>query len=107
MKIKCTTLFLSFAVMTLPVYAEASKGTAPTEIQNSSVSKQIDLNKADLSALTGSFKGIGRTRAKAIIDYRESHKGFKSIEELAQVKGIGHHFVEINKDKLKQVYLIK
>ncbi len=92
--------------MSLSVYANTPK-QPQSEITATSITKTIDLNKADLSTLTGSLKGIGKKRAQAIIDYRESHKGFKSIEELADVKGIGQHFVDVNKDKIKQLYVIK
>jgi len=48
----------------------------------------LDLNTAtkdDLVALSG----IGPAKAQAIIDYRTQHGGFKTVEELKDVKGIG------------------
>jgi len=33
--------------------------------------------------------GIGPTLAKRIVEYREEHGGFRSIDELKQVEGIG------------------
>jgi competence protein ComEA len=33
--------------------------------------------------------GIGESLAKEIVSYRERRKGFRSVEELKNVKGIG------------------
>ncbi|HAT9933855.1 TPA: helix-hairpin-helix domain-containing protein, partial [Legionella pneumophila subsp. pneumophila] len=41
-----------------------------------------------------------------IIAYRENHQGFKSLEELAEVKGIGQRFVDKNREKLKEIFVI-
>lgn len=48
----------------------------------------IDLNSASLEELD-SLPGIGPTRALDILAYREDHNGFKSIDELMEVEGIG------------------
>lgn len=96
--------FLSCAA-TLPTYASLSP-KKPPEVHASVVSKPIDLNKADVSSLIGSFKGIGKKRAEAIISYRDSHSGFKSLEELAEVKGFGQNFVTANREKLNEVFVI-
>ena len=105
MKARFFAVCLSLSVLSIPVYAASSPPITPAK-QNVAVSNKIDLNKADLSTLTGSFKGIGKKRAEAIIAYRESHQGFKAIEELAEVKGFGSRFVEANREKLKEVFII-
>ncbi|MCL9683509.1 ComEA family DNA-binding protein [Legionella maioricensis] len=105
MKAKYIAMCLSLFAITLPVYAVSSEIT-PSVKQTTVVRNKIDLNKADLSILTGSFKGIGKKRAEAIIAYRENHHGFKAIEELAEVKGFGQRFIEINREKLKEVFII-
>ena len=105
MKAIFIAVFLSLFVVTIPVQADSTL-KKPPEKQTVALSNKIDLNKADLSILTGSFKGIGKKRAEAIIAYRESHHGFKSLEELAEVKGFGQRFIEANRDKLKEVFVI-
>jgi competence protein ComEA len=49
---------------------------------------RLDLNRADASALEG-LPGIGASRAQAIVAYRASHGGFRSVNELLRIRGIG------------------
>lgn len=60
----------------------------------------IDLNSADMAQLT-TLKGIGEKRAQAIIDYREQHGKFTSLEQLLEVKGVGNGFLKANEGLLK------
>jgi len=55
---------------------------------NFSVLAGVDINTAGQADLE-SVKGLGPVKAKAIIEYRNTHGMFKSVEELANVKGIG------------------
>jgi len=58
----------------------------------------VDINKADAKELL-SLKGIGKTKAEAILKYRETNC-FKTISELSKVKGIGKKLVEKNKTQI-------
>ena len=55
---------------------------------NLSVLAGVDINTASQADLE-SIKGLGPVKAKAIIEYRNKYGMFKSVEELANVKGIG------------------
>ena len=48
----------------------------------------IDINTADVYDLQR-LPGIGEKRARAIVDYREEHGPFASVDELDNVDGIG------------------
>jgi competence protein ComEA len=48
----------------------------------------VNINTADLATLA-ELPGIGEKMALKIIEYRESHEKFQTIEELKQIRGIG------------------
>jgi competence protein ComEA len=55
---------------------------------DTSAQKTVDLNTADEPTLL-TLPGIGPSRARAIVDYRGAHGGFRSLSQLLQIKGIG------------------
>ncbi|MED3661501.1 helix-hairpin-helix domain-containing protein [Ureibacillus sp. FSL K6-8385] len=57
----------------------------------------VNINTADESQLT-TLPGIGPSKAKAIIQYREEHGKFKHIEDIKNVSGIGEKTFEKLKD---------
>ena len=59
----------------------------------------VDINKADKGTLM-SLSGIGEVFAERIIEYREQNDGFKSIQELTNIRGIGTALVERNREQL-------
>lgn len=54
---------------------------------------KIDLNTATSEELQ-MLNGVGPSTADAIIQYRDAHGQFKTIDELANVKGIGDKKLE-------------
>lgn len=60
---------------------------------------KVNINTADAVALT-TVKGIGKSKAKAIIAYREQNGAFKSVDDLTKVKGIKEKALAKFKDQL-------
>jgi competence protein ComEA len=48
----------------------------------------MDLNSATATQLD-QLPGVGPVLAQRIVDYRTQHGGFRSVDELRQVSGIG------------------
>ncbi|MGP9517868.1 ComEA family DNA-binding protein [Psychrobacter sp. AOP7-C1-14] len=61
--------------------------------------KVININRASEGELV-SLDGIGSSKAQAIILYRDMFGDFKTVGELAKVKGIGPKTVEKNQRRL-------
>jgi len=50
--------------------------------------EMLNVNMATAEQLE-EIKGVGEKTAKAIVEYREAHGPFASLDDLIQVKGIG------------------
>ena len=61
--------------------------------------RMIDINTAGPEEFE-SFKGIGKAIAGRIIEYRNSHGLFSSIEDIKKVKGIGEALFNKIKDNI-------
>jgi competence protein ComEA len=88
----CGTLFLAAPSATAQqpstakshaVSTPAQKGAAPAPNAG-----RLNLNAATLSQLDA-LPGIGPKTAQRIIEYRQKNGGFKKIEELMNVRGVG------------------
>lgn len=60
----------------------------------------VNINAADAATLARGLTGVGDTRARAIVRYREEHGDFLDAYELVNVKGIGERTVERNETKI-------
>ena len=60
----------------------------------------VNINTADAETISAELKGVGMSKAQAIVEYRENHGPFKSHDDLTLVKGIGVRTVEINQDNI-------
>jgi competence protein ComEA len=71
-----------------PALAGTTQQAAPPAAASSPSKPAINLNAATVDQLE-TLPGIGRKTAERIIEYRTKSGGFKRIEDLMNVKGIG------------------
>ena len=60
----------------------------------------VNINSATIEELK-TLNGIGDSKAKSIIEYREQNGGFKSIEDIKNVTGIGEKMFERIKEQIE------
>lgn len=62
---------------------------------------KVNINTADAGEIDRVLLNIGPSKAEAIVAWREENGPFKSMDELAQVKGVGLKTVEKNADRIE------
>lgn len=82
-------IVLALSLMTLHVVLGRLTDARPTTLTTEKVLTQaVDLNQADRVQLR-QIPELGDSLAQAIIEYRRSRGGFASVDELANVPGVG------------------
>jgi competence protein ComEA len=76
----------------------AAGGAAPTA--GAAPGAKVHLSSATPEQLDG-IDGIGPTLAERIVEYRDAHGGFRSLDELAEVEGIGEKRLATLRDALQ------
>ena len=66
---------------------------------NNTLTGKVNINSASEAELT-KISGVGASKAKDIIEYREQNGGFKQIEDIKNIKGIGDALFEKIKDSI-------
>ncbi len=64
------------------------------------VPSTVNINTADAATLAEVLKGIGEVRAKEIVKWRSTNGNFTSVEQLAEVKGVGARVIEKNRERI-------
>lgn len=104
LKLKLSSLLFA-CLASLSVVVSAAEPAKPkaqpvvTE-QQAAQSSTVNINTADVETLQSGLTGIGKVKAEAIVEYRDSNGPFASVDELLEVKGIGAATLEKNRDKL-------
>ena len=81
------------------VQYSTSQSITKSDSAGNEESGKVDLNTADENTLC-TLPGIGPSRAKSIIDYRDKNGKFKKIEDVMQVSGIKEAAFEKIKDRI-------
>jgi len=87
-----------FALWSLLSQVHAS-GNSPRVSARASTAL-ININTADAATLAREMKGIGESKARAIVEHRQKNGAFRSVDELALVKGIGAKTLDNNRARL-------
>jgi len=82
-----------------PAVSQSAAPAAPAA--QVATEQSININTADAAALQQALNGVGAVKAKAIVEYREAHGAFASVDELLEVKGIGPAILQKNRSKLR------
>lgn len=94
-------LISSIVILSCALLASSSHAN-PAPHSSIPVHKKINLNNASVEELTHVVKGIGHKRALAIVQYRQKHGLFKTLTDLASVRGIGLHFIQTHRSELDE-----
>ena len=83
---------------TAPAPAVAPTAT-PAAAATPAMGTKVNINSADEAELM-SVKGIGKAKAKAIMEYRQKNGPFKSVDDLTKIKGIKEKSLQKFKNQL-------
>jgi competence protein ComEA len=86
------TRILMAAILGIAVSAAAvsaqNKATTPKAAATATAAAPVNLNTATVEQLA-TIPGVGPRMAERIIDYRQKNGGFKKVEDLMNVSGVG------------------
>lgn len=66
----------------------------------SAASGKLNINTASAEQIADGMNGIGDSKARAIVQYREKNGKFRRLEDLEKVDGIGAKTIEKNRTRI-------
>jgi competence protein ComEA len=84
----CLLFMVVMAMAMTTSEAAAVQGKAPKSKAEAAPAAPLNLNTATVAQLEA-LPGVGAATAKLIVEHRQKNGGFKKVEELMTIKGIG------------------
>jgi competence protein ComEA len=69
-------------------------------VGTAAAAEKVNINTADAATIDRVLLNIGPAKAEAIVAHRKANGAFRSLEQLAMVKGVGLKTVEKNRDRI-------
>ena len=87
---KMTAIALALGLVTAVTFAQEAPRSSSARAATTSApaGAPINLNTATVAQLE-TIPGIGKATAERILEYRQKNGGFKKVEDLMNVRGIG------------------
>ncbi|QFT54345.1 ComEA family DNA-binding protein [Microbulbifer sp. THAF38] len=98
--IKAHSLISVFLAIALSFFSLSALSAEEIEVaQQDSIA--VNVNSASAAELADRLVGIGEAKAQLIIEYREQHGPFTSLDQLLNVKGIGAATLDKNRERIR------
>jgi competence protein ComEA len=78
----------------------AAPAARPVARPTTAAVERVNINTADAATLDRVLVNVGPAKADAIVAYRKTNGVFRTIDQLALVKGIGLKTIERNRDRI-------
>ena len=91
---------VQFVLLSAALFSSQSSVAQSASEDEASNVVQVNINEADANTIADILVGVGASRATAIVQYREEHGRFTSLEQLLEVKGIGESTLIDNRERI-------
>ena len=95
-----TLLFLMLGFLATPTLI-GQTANQQTEEQHQTSDLTINVNTANAESLAEALDGVGLSRARSIIEWREANGPFQDPYDLVQVRGISERIVKMNEQRIR------
>ncbi len=97
---KARNIFVSFVAVLAICWTNVLFADDGAQAEVAMVQTTVNINQDDAETMASVLRGVGLSRAQAIVDYRETNGKFYAPEELSAVRGIGAATIAKNEGRI-------